>query len=87
MVLSSAAVLRTRLRPVFERFDVDRSGSISTNEMAAVCETIGMQMTPEQLSAMMVAADPDGAWGTMSNAWGSACPNVSMVPWPQLTDC
>ena len=58
--MPSPAELRSQLRVVFDRFDADRSGSISTDEMRAVCEAIGVGLTPEQLAAMMVAADPDG---------------------------
>lgn len=57
----TAAELRSSLRQVFDKFDADKSGFISTDEMRAVCEAMDVQLTPEQLSAMMVSADPDGS--------------------------
>jgi Ca2+-binding EF-hand superfamily protein len=56
---SSGQDLRLRLRAVFDRFDVDNSGSVSTDEMRAVCEQMDVKLTPAQLGAMMAEADPD----------------------------
>lgn len=53
--------LRSKLRPVFARFDLDGSGSISTDEMGRACEEIGLSMTRAQLEQMMLDADPDGS--------------------------
>jgi Ca2+-binding EF-hand superfamily protein len=51
--------LRSKLRPVFDRFDTDQSGQISTSEMQDVCKAIKLKLNAEQLEAMMVEADPD----------------------------
>lgn len=54
-----ASDLRSQLRPIFGGFDVDSSGSVSTVEMDAMCKAIGMEMTPEEVQAMIKEADPD----------------------------
>ena len=48
-----------KLRPVFNKFDADSSGAISTSEMGAVCKAIKVELTPEQMQRMMVDADLD----------------------------
>ena len=53
--------LRAKLRPIFEKFDVDGSGAVSTEEMAAMCKAISMDRTPEQITQMVSEADPDGS--------------------------
>lgn len=51
--------LRDALRPVFNKFDVDGSGAVSTEEMSAMVKQLKMDITPERLRKMMVEADPD----------------------------
>ena len=53
------AKLRESLRPIFEKFDVDGSGTVSTDEMSAMVKTLNMDLTTKQLIDMMVEADPD----------------------------
>jgi hypothetical protein len=53
--------LRARLRPLFDKFDVDSSGSISTIEMTGILMQLKIKMTPAQINAMMREADPDGS--------------------------
>ena len=55
------ADLRQKLRPVFDKFDVDHSGSVSTSEMGKMLSQIGMHKSPEELKQLMVEADPDGS--------------------------
>ena len=53
--------LRAKLRPMFDKFDVDGSGSISTVEMTGIVMQLKLKMSPEQISTMMKEADPDGS--------------------------
>ena len=53
--------LRGKLRPVFDRFDLDGSGAVSSSEMSAIINHLGMQVTPAQLSTLMTEADPDSS--------------------------
>ena len=53
--------LRTKLRPIFDKFDVDASGCISTDEMTNILKQLKIKMSPEQIGAMMKEADPDGS--------------------------
>ena len=53
--------LREKLRPIFDKFDEDGSGAVSTAEMRKIVRQLKLQMTPQQLSAMMKEADPDGS--------------------------
>ena len=54
--------LRARLRPIFDQFDIDRSGAISTSEMGAVCKAMKVEMTDAQMTTMMREADTDGRY-------------------------
>ena len=51
--------LRDALRPVFDKFDVDGSGSVSTDEMTRMVKQLKMDLSPEKIRKMMVEADPD----------------------------
>lgn len=53
--------LREQLRPIFDRFDVDGSGAVSTDEMGRLVTALKMPMTDEELARLMVDADPDGS--------------------------
>ena len=53
------AELRAKLRPVFDKFDADGSGAVSTDEMAAMVKQLKMDITDAKLRRMMVDADPD----------------------------
>ena len=53
--------LRAKLRPVFNKFDADRSGAVSIGEMTKMAKAIGVQLTPAQLKQMMAEADPNGS--------------------------
>lgn len=53
--------LRQKLKPVFSKFDADKSGSISTAEMGKIVKAIGMEMSPDDIKKMMKDADPDGS--------------------------
>ena len=57
----SEAELRAKLRPIFDRFDLDGSGSVSTDEMGKMVRALKMDMSPEQLDQLMKDADPDGS--------------------------
>eukprot|EP00930_Biecheleria_cincta_P023731 TRINITY_DN1708_c0_g1_i1.p1 TRINITY_DN1708_c0_g1~~TRINITY_DN1708_c0_g1_i1.p1 ORF type:complete len:2490 (-),score=557.78 TRINITY_DN1708_c0_g1_i1:139-7608(-) len=51
--------LRDALQPVFGKFDVDGSGTISAEEMSVVAKQLKMDIAPERLQEMMVQADSD----------------------------
>ena len=55
-----AMVDRRSLRLVFDKFDADASGHVSTAEMTAMLKEINVQKTPAEISKMMKDADPDG---------------------------
>ena len=57
----SDSELRAKLRPIFDKFDVDGSGMVSPDEIATMVKMLKMQMTDEQLVQLMVDADPDGS--------------------------
>jgi len=56
-----AAMLRIQLRPIFDKFDANSSGTVSTTELAEMCKAIGMNLTPEELQAIVNDADPDNS--------------------------
>ena len=53
--------LRAKLRPVFDTFDTDKSGSISTTEMGHVLKAVKMELSKHELARLMKEADPDGS--------------------------
>ena len=53
------AELRKRLRPIFDKFDADRSGAVSADELGRLLKQIKLERTPAQLKALMAEADPD----------------------------
>ena len=81
---SDSSDLRERLRPVFDRFDADGSGAISTSEMGAVCKAMQVEMTGAQMATMMSEADPDGRYDRVACAHSQVTPRLlpgySQVP-------
>ena len=53
--------MRTKLREVFNKFDADKSGAISTEELGAIAKLLKLEVTPAKLKKMMMDADPDGS--------------------------
>lgn len=53
------SVDRAALKKIFDQFDKDKSGSVSTDEMEAMVKALKMDMSKEQLAQMMKDADPD----------------------------
>ena len=51
--------LRTALRQVFDKFDADGSGAVSTDEMSAMVKQLKMDVSPVKVRRMMVEADRD----------------------------
>ena len=46
---------------MFDKFDADASGHVSTAEMTAMLKEINVQKTPAEIAKMMKDADPDGS--------------------------
>ena len=55
------SALRAQIRPLFDKFDADGSGSIDTAEMTTILTAIEVQMSSEAISQMIADADPDGS--------------------------
>jgi len=55
------AQLQEKLRQVFDRFDEDGSGFVSTEELTRMMTTLKVERTPAQIRKMMIDADPDGS--------------------------
>lgn len=52
---------RRKLRHVFDTFDVDRSGSISTKELGAILSQAKVKLSAEKLAKLVADADADGS--------------------------
>jgi hypothetical protein len=50
-----------RLRMVFDKFDTDKSGAVSMDEMKQMIKTLKLPFSDEQLAQLMKEADPDGS--------------------------
>ena len=53
--------LREKLKPIFDQYDEDGSGSVSSAEVGKMAASLKMEMTKEQLEQLMEDADPDGS--------------------------
>jgi len=53
--------LKAKLRPIFDKFDTDGSGAVSKAEMQLMVAELKLEVTDEQLTAIMADADPDGS--------------------------
>ena len=61
-VAGSAPIFsKSKLREIFNKFDSDGSGSVSTAEMSAMVQMLKLKMTPASIAKMMKAADTDGS--------------------------
>lgn len=49
-----------QVRPLFDKFDKDLSGSIDPEEMRVVCDELGLKLSAEQYHAVITEADADG---------------------------
>ena len=57
----STSDVQARLRQVFDKFDVDSSGTVSTEEMGTMIRALKMDMSREQIDQLVKDADPDGS--------------------------
>lgn len=53
------AKLRDQLKSTFDKFDADGSGEVSSDELAAMLQSMGMLVQPSILKQMMDEADAD----------------------------
>ena len=51
--------LESTLRQIFDQFDADRSGAVSSDELKTMLESLGMLVSPDLLKKMMNEADTD----------------------------
>jgi len=58
---TSVSQQKAQLQAVFNKFDVDGSGSVSTKEMTKMVKELKLDMTPAAIKKMMKDADPDGS--------------------------
>ena len=58
---SATAIGSMQLRKVFDKFDADGSGAVSTDEMAAMLKTLKIKYPPGKIERLMKEADPDGS--------------------------
>ena len=56
-----AAPARPSLRAVFDKFDVDGSGSVSAKEITKMVRNLRLDMTAPQIEQLVKDADPDGS--------------------------
>lgn len=49
-----------QLKVVFDSFDIDRSGTVSTDELSQMCKRLKLEVTNEEINHIMTDADPDG---------------------------
>ena len=49
-----------KYRAVFDRFDADGTGGVSTEELSAMLKQLGISKTDAEIATMMAESDPDG---------------------------
>ena len=60
MTADAEATLRAKLKRTFETFDEDGSGEVSTSEITQVLYSLGIDVAPEKVEAIIQEADTDG---------------------------
>lgn len=55
------AETRTKLRQVFDKFDEDHSGAVSTFEMRSMIAQLDLRLSDDEVVRLMTEADPDGS--------------------------
>lgn len=50
-----------KLRTIFDKFDEDKSGAVSTYEMTKMVKELGLNLSPAEVGNLMKEADPDGS--------------------------
>ncbi len=58
---TSVAQQKAKLREVFDKFDVDGSGAVSTEEMKSMVKMLKLDLSDASIKKMMADADPDGS--------------------------
>lgn len=61
MKRQDTTVSESQLRKVFNAFDVDGSGAVSTEEMTAMIRQLKLSWSAAKIDALMKEADPDGS--------------------------
>ena len=54
-------ISEAELRKIFDTFDVDRSGSVASDELAAIVAAAGLAVPPAELQRIIDMADADGS--------------------------
>lgn len=49
------------LKAIFDLFDTDQSGTVSTNEMRRMCAKLNIKVSDEGMEQLIAEADPDGS--------------------------
>ncbi len=55
----------TRIREIFDRFDLDHDGEITTTELGTVLKSLGQEYSTEDLKEIIATVDADGT-GTIN---------------------
>ena len=58
---AGTAALNANLRAVFDKFDTDGSGAVSSAEMTAMVEALNLKLSAADITNLMQQADPDGS--------------------------
>ena len=52
---------RAEMKSAFEMFDADGGGTVSSEEIAEVFESLGVELLPEELAGFIATVDADGS--------------------------
>lgn len=52
---------RKKLRMIFDKFDEDKSGAVSTGEMTKMVQELGLSLSDDEIAKLMQEADPDAS--------------------------
>jgi solute carrier family 25 phosphate transporter 23/24/25/41 len=70
-----------RLRNVFDEIDLDRSGTISTDELGRALKALGCSVAPSQVASMLAEVDADGSGAVSFDEFSTF---FAMVPFASL---
>ena len=60
LVVQGAQLRREQLQAVFNEYDTDGSGAVSTAEMVSILQSLGVTKTDEEIEKLMKDSDLDG---------------------------
>ena len=60
-IVKGAELQREQLQAIFNQYDADGSGAVSTCEMVSILQSLGVEKTQAEVEQLIKDSDPDGS--------------------------